>query len=318
MDLHPFVRRLLRVAWDVASWLLAITAVVMTRYDFYLEVDQWNWIVIYAALACGAQLVAGAVLKLYLGRYRIGSFDEIVGLIATVVIAAFIAGASFLAIRPISDFPRGVALLAPPLALLLMASARWAYRAWRARGSVIPDDAEDALIYGAGDAGYQLVRLLKMDHATPFRPVGFIDDDPSKRNLALTGVPVLGSREHIADAARATGATTVIMAISAATPEMIREVSKAVEAAGLKFLLLPPVSQMVGGRVSLSDVKELDIADILGRRQVDLDLDSIAGSLTGKRVLVTGAGGSIGSELARQVHRFGPAELVLLDRDESA
>ncbi|MGC5629542.1 polysaccharide biosynthesis protein [Georgenia sp. Z1344] len=318
MDLHPFVRRLLRAAWDVAAWLIAIVFVVLTRYDFYLETDQWNWIAVYAALACGSQLVAGAVLKLYLGRYRIGSFDEIIGLITTVVISSFIAGSTFLAIRPISDFPRGIALLAPPLALLLMASARWGYRAWRSRGRIIPDDAEPALVYGAGDAGYQLVRLLKMDAASPFRPVGLIDDDPSKRNLVLTGVPVLGSRDHLSDAARATGATTVIMAISAATPEMIREVSKLAEDSGIKFLILPPVRQMVGGRVSLSDVKELDIADILGRRQVDLDLDSIAGYLTGKRVLVTGAGGSIGSELARQVHRFGPAELALLDRDESA
>lgn len=99
---------------------------------------------------------------------------------------------------------------------------------------------------------------------------------------------------------------------------MIGEVADMVEGAGLKFFLLPPVSQMIGGRVRLSDVKEVEIADILGRRQVETDLSAIAGYLTDQRVLVTGAGGSIGSELARQVHRYGPSELILLDRDESA
>ncbi|MGC5617430.1 polysaccharide biosynthesis protein, partial [Georgenia sp. Z1491] len=306
------------MAWDVLSWVLAIGAIVLTRYDFYLETDQWNWVAVYALLACGLQVVVGAVLKIYLGRYRIGSFDEILGLVVSVGIVMFLAGSTFLAIRPFGDFPRGTAILAPPLALLLMAAGRWGYRAWQTNSRVVPKDAEPTLIYGAGDAGYQLVRLLKMDDASPFRPVGLIDDDPSKRNLTLAGVPVLGSRAQLADAAKATGATKVVMAISRAEPEMLREVSALVEDAGLQFLLLPPVSQMVGGRVSVADVKELDIADILGRRQVDLDLDSIAGYLTGKRVLVTGAGGSIGSELARQVHRFGPAELVLLDRDESA
>ena len=108
------------------------------------------------------------------------------------------------------------------------------------------------------------------------------------------------------------------MAITEASADLIKEVSALVEGAGLRFLILPPVMEMVGGRVRLSDIREVDLADILGRHQIETDLAEIASYVTNRVVLVTGAGGSIGSELARQVHRFGPAELVLLDRDESA
>jgi FlaA1/EpsC-like NDP-sugar epimerase len=99
---------------------------------------------------------------------------------------------------------------------------------------------------------------------------------------------------------------------------LVREIADITDAAGLRFLVLPPLEQLIGGRVRLSDIREVDIADILGRRQIETNLSEIAGYLTDRVVLVTGAGGSIGSELARQVHRFGPRELVLLDRDESA
>lgn len=214
--------------------------------------------------------------------------------------------------------PRGIAFLAPPIALLLIAAGRLAHRAWFSSRKPRTPDAEAVLIYGAGDAGYQLIRLIKADTRSPYRVVGFLDDDRTKRNLNLLGVPVLGGREDLAQVAEQHEASAAILAISAASSQTVREIADLVEGAGLKFLLLPPVSQILGGRVRLSDVKELDIDDILGRRQVETDISAIAGYLTNRRVLVTGAGGSIGSELARQVHTFGPSELVLLDRDESA
>jgi FlaA1/EpsC-like NDP-sugar epimerase len=148
--------------------------------------------------------------------------------------------------------------------------------------------------------------------------VGFIDDARSRRNLRLLGVPVVGGRDRIVDAASSRGATTVILAITRATADLVREIANITEAAGLRFLVLPPLEELIGGRVRLSDIREVDMADLLGRHQIDTNLGEIAGYLTDRVVLITGAGGSIGSELARQVHRFGPRELVLLDRDESA
>lgn len=312
------VRRCLIGLWDCAAWCLAVAMVVGTRFEFYLTDQQWDTVLLYAALACAAQLIVGMVLKLYRGKYRLGSFEESLALLLSMVIVALSLMGAFLLIAGLEAFPRSVALLAPWLALLLMAAGRWAYRAWWRYHRPAREDAEKVLIYGAGDAGYQLLRLIDMDSASPYRVVGLIDDDPRKRRLSLLNRPVLGGRDDIVQCAHERGVTTVILAISDASKAMIAEVADIVEGAGMKFLLLPPVSQMLGGRIRLSDVKEVEISDILGRRQVHTDIDSIAGYLTNKRVLVTGAGGSIGSELARQVHKFGPAELILLDRDESA
>src|SRR5690625_2357229 len=304
--------------WDCAAWCVAVGLIVGTRYEFYLSVQQWGTVFLYAGLACVAQLVVGTLLKLYRGKYRLGSFEESLGLLLTMVVVALALMVVFLAIRGLEQFPRGIALLAPPFALIIMAAGRWGYRAWTSSKRPAQENAENVLIYGAGDAGYQLLRLIEMDTTSPYRVVGLIDDDPKKRHLNLLGRPVLGGRGDIVRRAQERNVTTVILAISAASKKMIAEVADIVEGAGMKFLLLPPLSQILGGRVKLSDVKEVDIADILGRRQVNTDIASIAGYLTDKRVLVTGAGGSIGSELARQVHKFGPAELIMLDRDESA
>jgi FlaA1/EpsC-like NDP-sugar epimerase len=128
---------------------------------------------------------------------------------------------------------------------------------------------------------------------------------------------VLGSRARLLEIATDRAVDTVILAVTKADAVMVNDVAALVEGAGLHFKVLPSVGELFGRRVSLEDVRDVDIADVLGRHQIETDLAGIADYITGRRVLVTGAGGSIGSELARQVHRFSPSELILLDRDES-
>jgi dTDP-glucose 4,6-dehydratase len=305
------------VLWDLASWLLATVAVVGSRYDFQLNEAVWASVARYALLACVAQVLFGTVLMLYRGRYRIATFDECIGLTTTTGLVGAALALGFLSFGASGSFPRAVALLTPPVALLSMAAGRLAFRAWRDR-TAVNVDAERVIIYGAGDAGYELVRLLKQDRRSPYHVIGFVDDAKSKRNLRLFGVPVLGQRKDLLDVAHEYGATTVILAVANASSSMMRRMSQLVEGAGLRLLVLPPVHELIGGRVRLSDIREVDIADLLGRHQVATNVQEIAGYLTGRVVLVTGAGGSIGSELARQIYQYGPRELILLDRDESA
>ncbi|GAA2096258.1 nucleoside-diphosphate sugar epimerase/dehydratase [Microlunatus panaciterrae] len=311
-------RRLARVGWDLASWVVATLLVAATRYDFNLSAMQWSVIFGYLALACILQVVFGTLLMLYRGRYRTASFEESFGLAATALAGAVVLGVVFLGFIGTQTFPRATAVLTPPIALMLMGAGRWGYRAWTSRGVLSRQGAERVLIYGAGDAGHQLVRSIATDESAPYEVVGLIDDSRAKRNLRLLGIPVLGNRHQILEAAENKGASTVILAITQASAELVREVSTIVENAGLRFLILPPLADLIDNRVSVQDVREIHIADVLGRHQIDTNLDEIADYLTGRTVLVTGAGGSIGSELARQVYRFGPKELVLLDRDESA
>jgi dTDP-glucose 4,6-dehydratase len=310
-------KRLLQASWDCFSWTTATLFVLGARYDFTLSSILWSSVSAYLLVVCTLQVVVGVLFMLYRGRYRTGSFDESIGLAVTVGIVGVAAAVYFLGADAVAAFPRALTVLTPPVALLSMAAGRWSFRALTTvrAGRV---GAERVLIYGAGNAGNQLVNLLAGSSSAPFKTVGLIDDAKSKRNLRLNGSKVMGGRERLLKVAEERGATTVILAVSSASAELIKELSSLVEGAGLRFLVLPPVSDMVGGQVSIKDIREVDIEDLLGRHQIETDLSEIAGYLTGRRVLVTGAGGSIGSELARQVHKFGPKELILLDRDESA
>lgn len=310
-------RRVARLGWDCASWIGATFLVVLTRYDFRLEPLQYRSLATYVVVACVMQAAVGTAMMLYRGRYRTASFDEIFGLVLTVGVVSASLAVLALAGSGNEAFPRATAVLAPPLALVSMAGARWAYRAWQGRQRRVDQHGERVLIYGAGDAGYQLIRLIASDAQSPYDVVGFIDDARDKRNLRLVGVPVLGPRCRLVDVAAARDVDTVILAITEASAELVREISDLVMGAGMNFKVLPPVAELLGGRLSLEDIRDVDIADVLGRHQVETDLAGIANYVTGKRVLVTGAGGSIGSELARQVHGFAPSELILLDRDES-
>jgi FlaA1/EpsC-like NDP-sugar epimerase len=313
----PFARRLTRVLWDWLSWTLATGFVVGSRYDFQLNGVLWASVALYTITACVLQAVIGAVGMLYRGRYRIATFEESVGLATTTGLVGVVLALGFIGLTGGTTFPRAIAVLTPPVALLVMAGGRVAFRSWRDR--IAPNlDAEKVLIYGAGNAGYQLVRLLTQEPDSPFQVVGFIDDAKSKRNLRLLGVPVLGQHKRLLEVAEAHGVTTVILSIPNASSALVRNVSDTVESAGIRLLVVPPVHELIGGRVRLSDIREVDVGDLLGRHQVATNVHEIAGYLTDRVVLVTGAGGSIGSELARQIYQYGPRELVLLDRDESA
>ena len=140
----------------------------------------------------------------------------------------------------------------------------------------------------------------------PSVPVGLLDDDPAKRNLRLRGVPVVGRTDQIADAARRTGAEVLVIAIGRADSAVVRRITEPAEAAGLKVYVTPTFSSLVLGEADVTDLRTVSIEDLIGRHAVDTHVESIAGYITGRRVLVTGAGGSIGSELCRQMVKFGP------------
>ncbi len=311
--------------WDVLAWFAAMTAFVGARYDFNLKGLQWKWAVIYACVAAVLQLALGFATKLYRGRHRIGSTDEVVLLTSIVIGIGAVLGAYYGFFKPQAPrgefgFPQGVVMTAPFGALLIMAFGHFVARAFAEHAQVgkrvVETPAEPVLIYGAGNAGQQLGRLIHNDPDSPYEVRGFLDDGADKRNLHLFGTKVHGGFDDMVQIADDLGVETVILAIGTADKAMLNKVNRRADAHGLKLLTLPPVRDMVGG-VSLSQLHQVDVADLLGRSQIKTDLSSIAGYLQGKVVLITGAGGSIGSEISRQVHKFGPKELVMLDRDES-
>jgi FlaA1/EpsC-like NDP-sugar epimerase len=175
------------------------------------------------------------------------------------------------------------------------------------------------LIVGAGDAGATLARELKhRQYQDNIIPVGFVDDNPVKKKMGMFGLPVLGSREDIPALVQEYGIDEIIIAIPSAPRGVIGEIVDICQATTASLKILPGIYELVNGRVSISQIREVGVEDILGREPVEVDLDSIAGYLAGKTVLVTGAGGSIGSELCRQAARFAPRELIMLGHGENS
>ncbi|GMA38676.1 hypothetical protein GCM10025883_07210 [Mobilicoccus caccae] len=197
-----------------------------------------------------------------------------------------------------------------------MFALRFVVRARATRRAVVSGKGRPALVFGAGGAGSRLVRMLVAEDDSPVAPVAFLDDDPVKRRRRIEGVKVLGGHEDLERVAGEVGATLLVLAAPSAPASVLEEISATAASLGIDVKVLPNVAEVVG-TPSVHDLRDLDFADFLGRRPVDLDEGMIGDHLAGRRVLVTGAGGSIGSELCRQISRFAPERLILLDRDES-
>ncbi len=310
--------RLFPLAVDGAAWAAGLTAAVLTRFGSDLDRGRAGSALAAIVLAVALHAGVGHARHLYRGRYPLASFDETRAIGDTVAITALLLFALNLALSsPL--VPAGAPLLAGMVAVVLMVAARGLRRLRLIRRNR-PDVrlASPVLLFGAGSAGVLLVRSMLHDPAGRYLPVGLLDDDPGKGNLHVDGVPVIGRRGDIGAALARSGARMVIFAVANAEAELIRDVRERALAAGADFKVVPTVSELMDHPVGVRDIRDVDVTDLLGRHQIDTDLSAIAGYLTGKRVLVTGAGGSIGSELCRQIHRFGPAELMMLDRDETA
>jgi dTDP-glucose 4,6-dehydratase len=319
------------------------------RFDFELGRVRWPAVLAVGALAGVAYVLAGGACSLYRNRYTVGSLDEVLALTGSALAVAVLGSVAVLA-DPVDGIPRSLPALSFPFAVLLAGAARYLKRLATEHRRRPAPNAERVLIYGAGHVGELLAMRMLRDPESPFLPVGFVDDDPAKRNLRLSGIRVLGSRTALPAAARDRGATGVVVALDRADAVQIRRVADAAAKARLRCMIVPPLDRLRGAdpekartekaarnekaargekagradrsmrtdRVTLAAVRDVDVADMIGRQPIDTDVAAIGRYLTGKRVLVTGAGGSIGSELCRQIHRFAPAELVMLDRDESA
>jgi FlaA1/EpsC-like NDP-sugar epimerase len=325
-------RGVLAAAVDGGCWLLAATTAWWLERDLgRSDVSALLWL---TAIALPVLWVLGALTQTYSGRYPTGSAEDARNLavvllaVASVPLAAVLTGL-------LPGVAASVPLTAALLALALSVGVRLTVRRW-AELLAMPDraSARGVIVYGAGARGRRLVAAMRAAGPGGDLPAAFIDDDPHLRRGRVAGVPVLGTGSELAAVVATTGAELLVIASATVPTAQVREVASAATGLGLDVRVLPPVSESlrpwsVSGqsdrpatgdrrRTRAGGLRDVDVAELLCRRPVDIDVASIAGCLTGRRVLVTGAGGSIGSELCRRIATFGPAELVMLDRDESA
>ena len=308
---------------DVLAWSAAAAFALVLRS--YLQDEQNISTVVQSILyrvlpiVAVVQAITGYIVGIYRRRWRYGSFDEVKGLI----LSAFITTTVLLVIRftdrSIDAFPRSAIVAGGILGLFFTAASRYTWRLVREQlRRPSEQTAKKILVYGAGEGGIQIVSTMLRNPNSTYLPVGFLDDNTSTHRLRISGVPVLGGKESIEKAAARTGATSLLIAIPSADSGVVSEIAQLARQANLEVKILPPVQSLDERQVDASDIRDLTDEDLLGRRRVKINLDEISQYLVNRRVLVTGAGGSIGSELCRQLVRFNPAEIIMLDRDESA
>jgi FlaA1/EpsC-like NDP-sugar epimerase len=308
-------RHLSGPVFDAFSWAIAISLATYLRFQFDVHRSFTRSLLVVIGLAIIAQWVVGLV-PLYRVRWKIGSFEQIAVLSAVLAITTgVLLLSSLLFFR--RYVPVGAVIASGAFALILTVGARCGWRLYREYQQLDTDDVDRVIVFGAGEGGRQVIDALVNSEGAALKPVCLLDDDPKKQNLQVRHLRVRGDRDSITDASVRFRAKELIIAIPSADSVLMRDLSALALAAGLRVRVLPPVSQLLALEVDISDIRPLTEADLLGRRTIDTNVESIAEYLTGRRVLVTGAGGSIGTELCRQVHRYSPSELVMLDRDES-
>ncbi len=307
-------RRIVIVILQLGLVALANYLAFWTQFDGRLPdnyLAMWRGTVLWLLVVRGVTFMP---FRLYEGFWRYTDVWDLRNILAGVFTSTMLF--SFLMDKlVISDYPRSTLLIDSTFLVFFMAGVRFLPRVFHEIAHYT--NGKRVLIYGAGDAGEIVVRDMKR-RALGYTPIGFIDDDPKKRGTLIHGVPVLGARQDLAQIFAKEKPLEVLIAMPGADPRTVRQIVQALEPFKAPMKTLPGLRDILSGAVNVSHIRDLAIEDLLIRPPVHLDLEPVVNSLTNKCVLVTGAGGSIGSELCRQIARCNPKLLVMLDKAESA
>jgi FlaA1/EpsC-like NDP-sugar epimerase len=315
-------RRLARVSveagYDAIVWVSGLCYAAWIATDVPRDSIGTLRLVVVVLAICLLSVVCGLLAGLYRGRHQRGSLDEVFGvaiagglmLVPLLLLSGLLVGGQR---DPLPTVAGGTLIALPTIA-----AARYVLFATRRRRKRRTEAGVKVIVFGAGEAGTMLIARLLGEPGAAYRPVALLDDDPDKRRLRVHGIPVRGNRMRMAEVAAATGATVLVIAIARSSGTAIRDLTARAELCGLTPKVVPTITELISGGARIEGVRDPRISDLLGRRPILTDVAAIAGQFAGKRILVTGAGGSIGSELCRQLDQFAPAELLMLDRDESA
>ena len=313
--------RLYRNRWLVMLHDLAwvpLTIFIAFWLRFNLEEIPANYLAAMNQLmlfALPVQLAAFWYFGLYRAIWRFSSVPDLIRILRAVGFGALLTFAVLFVWQRLADVPRSVMVLYPVFLAMGLAGPRLLYRRLKEhRLNLSRIERKPTLIVGAGQAGELLVRdLLK---GGPYEPVGFLDDNPRRLGQEIHGVEILGTLAELEALAGKHAVQVVLLAIPSASNQVVRNVLLAAQRAGIVCRTLPSVADLADGKVEVSKLRDIRIEDLLGRQEVRPDNSGVQAFLTGKHVLVTGAGGSIGSELCRQILDFAPAELVMLEQGE--
>ncbi|MBK4806003.1 hypothetical protein CU037_0752 [Enterococcus faecium] len=277
-------------------------------------------ILISIGLSIGFYLFYGSLFKVFTRINRYTNLREIIAIFSS--LSASAASSIFILLFINRQYSLRLVIFAYLLSLLLIIGSRLIWRIYietKNMRYVSADSAKNTLIVGAGEGGRILYNsFLGSKTAQDIHVVGFVDDDPNKRNTYLSGKKVLGALKDIPELIEKYDIQMVTIAIPSLSRKKLRRIFELVESARVKVNTMPSIEELASGKISVSKLKTIDVVDLLGRDEVKLDIESIKDQITDKVILVTGAGGSIGSEICRQIIQFNPAKLLLLGHGENS
>jgi FlaA1/EpsC-like NDP-sugar epimerase len=314
MSVSPRIKVILH---DLVAIALAWIAALFARFNFELPPQELLVPTLTALpLALCVQAVMSWRFGLYRGLWRFASLPDLWNIIRAAALGTVTIGIILVLINRLEGIPRSVLILYPFFLVFLLGGPRLLYRVWKDRSIGLRNlnPETQVVIVGGGAGGEMVVRDMLREGS--YIPIGIVDDDESLVRSRIHGVPVLGKIEDLPQIVERHGIDTIVIAIPSATNAQMRHIVDACEKTGKPFRTLPPLHDMVSGRVSIQALREVSIDDLLGRDKVVLDWTLIQSEIAGKSVMVSGGGGSIGSELCRQVASLGAACLIVFERSE--
>ena len=312
------MRSVLAVLHDLAAAALAWALAYWLRFNFDMPPAYQHSLLSSLMVVLPLQAAIAWGWGLYRGLWRFASLPDLKRIILAAGSGALGAAMLLFMLQRLEDVPRSVLVLYPVLLILFMSGSRFLYRSWK-DGHLLSFRAvagEPVLVLGAGDAAIALLREL--ERSSQWHVVGLLDDDAQKQQRHINGVPVLGPLSSVGEQARRHAVAQVIMAMPGEAHAVRRHAAKLASDAGLTVLTVPSIDDLLSGRVAISQMRKVQLEDLLGRDKVELDDENLHRLIRDKVVLVTGAGGSIGAELCRQIARFAPRRLVFYEISELA
>jgi FlaA1/EpsC-like NDP-sugar epimerase len=294
-------------AWGLAYW-----------FRFNLEAVPWEFLqpaLTYLWIVIPVQAVVYQLFGLYRGVWRFASLPDLLRILKGTGVGLVVSVAVIFSVYRLEAVPRSVPVLYGLLLVILLSGPRFLYR-WLKDHRISLASGKRVLIVGAGQAGEMLVRDLLRDHSNAYLPVAFVDDKPRRLGQDIHGIPVVGATGAIPEVVEERNIDVVVFAIPSAKVKERRRLMELCEQAGVPVRTIPQLDDLMSGQVAINQLREVSIEDLLGREPVTLDWQAIREGLSQRTILVTGAGGSIGSELCRQIARLEPAKLVLMDNGE--
>ena len=312
--------RLLFLTIDLLSIAISLFFSILLRYDFQFPVELKSYFFSTFSVAIVIKLSSFLAFGMYKGLWRYTSISDLVNIIKASSLGTLLY-ISFLALSgQLTIIPNSILLIDYVICTILLSSTRASVRLFYSNysKSFISDSLKiykkRILIIGAGSSSQKIIREIRDDYNIRYVVAGIIDDDPTKIGATIHGVPIFGPIEKLSMFKIAYD--EIIICIPSATSEQMRRIISICKSSEKPYRTLPTFSELIDGKVSINTVREVSIIDLLGRKEIQLDRSSISQYLSGKKVLVTGAGGSIGSELVRQCLTFDPDLLILLDQSE--